>query len=189
AVSGATNEHVLTKDTATGNAKWKASTAGTTFISLTDVDPANYTGEAGNAVIVNAGEDGLEFGAAPGGGGGLTYVDRGDPVNFDFDVSDFTTDGTWNDKDFSSIVPAGAVAIHLTVVVADSIVGALFEFRKNGNSNAANSFQVRVPSSGGNNFSMGDMVACDVNRVLEYKGTNTTWSAIYVGVKGWWIPA
>ena len=69
AVSGATNEYVLTKDTATGNALWKTSTAGTTWISLTDTDPANYTGEAGNAVVVNAGEDGLEFGAAPGGGG------------------------------------------------------------------------------------------------------------------------
>ncbi|KKK75631.1 hypothetical protein LCGC14_2871790, partial [marine sediment metagenome] len=30
AVSGATNEHVLTKDTATGNAKWKASAGGGT---------------------------------------------------------------------------------------------------------------------------------------------------------------
>ena len=72
AVSGATNEHVLTKDTETGNATWKAAAGGaaSTWIALTDTDPANYTGEAGNAVVVNAGEDGLEFGAAPGGAGG-----------------------------------------------------------------------------------------------------------------------
>ncbi|KKN48931.1 hypothetical protein LCGC14_0647900 [marine sediment metagenome] len=68
AVSGATNEHVLTKDTGTGNAIFKAAVTGvTTWIGLTDTDPANYTGQAGNTVVVNVGEDGLEFGAAPGG--------------------------------------------------------------------------------------------------------------------------
>jgi len=69
AVSGGTNEHVLTKDTASGNAIWKVAAGGgvSTWIDLTDTDPANYTGQAGNTVVVNAGEDGLEFGAAPGG--------------------------------------------------------------------------------------------------------------------------
>lgn len=41
------------------------------FLDLTDT-PADYTGEAGNTIIVNGAEDGLEFGAAPGGGGGNT---------------------------------------------------------------------------------------------------------------------
>lgn len=40
-----------------------------TFLELTDT-PSAFTGQAGNAVIVNATEDGLEFGLAPGGGGG-----------------------------------------------------------------------------------------------------------------------
>ncbi|MFZ2095967.1 MAG: hypothetical protein WAV05_04940, partial [Anaerolineales bacterium] len=44
--------------------------AASTWLSLTDTDPVSYAGEAGNCVVVNAGEDGLEFGAAPGGGGG-----------------------------------------------------------------------------------------------------------------------
>lgn len=39
-----------------------------TWIALTDTDPVNYTDEAGHCVVVNAGEDGLEFGTAPGGG-------------------------------------------------------------------------------------------------------------------------
>jgi len=35
-----------------------------TFLNLTDVDPSTYTGQTGKAVVVNVGEDGLEFGTA-----------------------------------------------------------------------------------------------------------------------------
>ena len=51
------------------NKKYVDDNAGgvSTWIDLTDTDPANYTGDAGKAVVVNAGEDGLEFGPIPGG--------------------------------------------------------------------------------------------------------------------------
>ncbi|KKM81854.1 hypothetical protein LCGC14_1325570 [marine sediment metagenome] len=90
AVSGATNEHVLTKDTATGNAVFKTSTAGTTFISLTDT-PANYTGDAGKYAKVNAGEDGLEFDTPAGGGGA-----GGGTARIFVWSPDSVTQGTWS---------------------------------------------------------------------------------------------
>ena len=43
----------------------------TTFIALTDT-PIDYTGQAGNVVLVNGTEDGLEFGV--GGGGASTFL-------------------------------------------------------------------------------------------------------------------
>lgn len=60
------NTNVLQTD-GNGVLTWVAAGGGGTWIGLTDTDPANYTGQAGNTVVVNAGEDGLEFGAAPGG--------------------------------------------------------------------------------------------------------------------------
>jgi len=62
AVSGATNEHVLTKDTTTGNAIYKVAAGGgaTTFVALTDT-PANYTGSANKFLQVNATPDALIF--------------------------------------------------------------------------------------------------------------------------------
>lgn len=59
-----TSGQVLTTQGAVANPVWANVAA--TFIQLTDT-PSAYTGEAGNTVVVNGTEDGLEFGAAPGG--------------------------------------------------------------------------------------------------------------------------
>jgi hypothetical protein len=51
------------------------------FIQLDDT-PADYVGQNGNAVIVKATEDGLEFGSAPGGGA-TVFTDLTDtPANY-----------------------------------------------------------------------------------------------------------
>lgn len=42
------------------------------FLELTDT-PKSYAGQAGQALIVNAAETGLEYGAGGGGGGGITW--------------------------------------------------------------------------------------------------------------------
>jgi len=61
------NTNVLQTD-GNGVLSWAAAGGGaSTWIELTDTDPANYTGDAGKCVVVNAGEDGLEFGPIPGG--------------------------------------------------------------------------------------------------------------------------
>jgi len=83
-VDGATNEHVLTKDTDTGNASWKVAAGGgsTTWIDLTDTDPTTFAGESGKYVKVNAGATGLDFGT-PSGSGDMTkaeYDPNGDGV-------------------------------------------------------------------------------------------------------------
>ena len=264
AVGAATNEHVLTKDTVTGNAIWKNSTAGTTFASLTDT-PANYTGSAGKYAKVNVGEDGLEFDTPSGGSDAFTvkvdaaatagyigaassdgvlrtstglsytdggdyvtlgldvsaltaittidaaadyipvwdatdsvhkkilptnlghrYVDRGDPAAWDFTLAGLTTDDNWHDLDLSSIVPVGAIAVEFLILLADDIKDSRFFMRKNGNVNAFNIIQLRTQVAnqilGGN-----VIIACDENRVVEYRASNLTWSSIDIIVKGWWV--
>jgi len=51
------------------------------FVDLTDVDEADYVGHAGEFVKVNVGEDGLDFGAVPGGGDMLSTNNLSDVTN------------------------------------------------------------------------------------------------------------
>ncbi len=114
------------------------------------------------------------------------YADRGDPVNADFTLGDLTTDGTFQDLDLSSIVPAGAVAVDLTVFVSDNAPNSFILFRKKGNSNISAVKTVRTQSALAGNDG-GFTVACDSNRVIQYVTTNTTFSIISITVTGWFL--
>lgn len=113
------------------------------------------------------------------------FHDRGDPSSSDKTAANFTTDDTWRDLDLSSIVPAGTKTISLRLTVRDDAAGSLLAFRKNGNSNGINDGEIYTQVA--NVYNSADiLVACDSNRVIEYKATNTTWTDIYLVVKGWW---
>jgi len=82
---------LLIEDSAAAFAKKKITIgslpgAAMTFLALTDVTEASYTGEGGNAVVVNVGETGLEFGTAAAGiaveDGGATVVATATQLNF-----------------------------------------------------------------------------------------------------------
>jgi hypothetical protein len=116
----------------------------------------------------------------------LGFVDRGDPSAYDFTLTDFTTDGNYYDLDLSAIVPAGAKAVIIRIIAQDDATGSIVLFRKNGTSNAYNIMGVRTQVSGV--FADGiAIVAVDTNRVVEYRTSNTTYSAINVSVCGWFI--
>lgn len=116
----------------------------------------------------------------------IGYIDRGDPSDFDKVLADFTTDGTWRDLDLSAIVPAGATAILLSVIIQDDAVNSQFNLRKNGNTNAKNASPTRTQVANVYHDQT-IIVACDTNRVVEYFAENTTWNFIYITVKGWFI--
>jgi hypothetical protein len=73
-VSGATNEHVLTKDTATGNAIFKVASGGTDEkVKIDSGATAGYIGAASNDGVLRT-------------GAGLAYADGGDFVTLTVDV-------------------------------------------------------------------------------------------------------
>jgi len=115
-----------------------------------------------------------------------TFVDRGDPASEDFTVGDFTTDYTWRDLSLSAIVPAGAKAVLLRAAVRDNLVNQIFEFRKNGNTNDRVRALIRTQVADISN-DLDLICACDEDRIVEYRGLNTTFTVISVVVKGWWI--
>ncbi len=99
------NTNVL-QTNGSGVLTWAAAGAGaSTWIALTDTDPANYTGQAGNTVVVNAGENGLEFGAAPGGAftskcsvyiNNAQSIATGTWTKILLDTEDYDTDGEFD---------------------------------------------------------------------------------------------
>lgn len=112
------------------------------------------------------------------------FYDRGDPASVDFDVGDITTDGSWYDLDLSSIVPAGTKLVLLHVAVNDNVSNSYIMFKKKGNTNSENRGMVRTQVAD-RTISTDIMVACDDNRVVEYLGSNDTFVAIEITVKGW----
>jgi len=192
AVAGATNEHVLTKDTATGNAIWKAAGAGTDVKVAIDVGAtAGYLGAADSDGVLRTGT-GLSY---TDGGDFVTlavagcYVDRGNAVS-DFNEGDTPTEGAWTDLDLGSgglaIVPTGAVAILVHLRIKATASGKLLAVRKNGTTTAIGlSPSVNTQINGVVNYNT-VVVGCDSNQVIEYyliAGTDE----FDLVVLGWWF--
>jgi len=114
------------------------------------------------------------------------FVSRGDPDNWDFETSDFVTDGTWRDLDLSSIVPEGASAVLISGNMLDNTVGLLFSFRQNGVSSGSTAMRAYIQAS---NIDYGFCwtLPVDACRKVEYYATNTTWTRIRISVAGWFI--
>jgi hypothetical protein len=85
AVSGATNEHVLTKDTGTGNAIWKAAAGGADSekVKIDVGATADYIGAAFNDGVLRI---------PAGTTGGLSYTDGGNFVTLALDINSLTAD-------------------------------------------------------------------------------------------------
>lgn len=118
--------------------------------------------------------------------GRVNYVDRGDPSAYDKAVGDFTTNNVWNDLDLNLIVPTGAIAIHFKCTIQDGLTGQTIAFRENGNAQAISS-QLVTTQVADVNISMNGLVTCDSGRVIEYRGSNTTFTLINFVVTGWLI--
>ena len=118
--------------------------------------------------------------------GRINYVDRGDPSDWDFTVSTFTTDATWRDLNVSSIVPAGAQALMFLLQVQVDVINAEIRFRKKSISNVFNSERV-ISQVADQRIYYNLLVFCDSNRVIQYYATNETFAGIYMVINGWLI--
>ena len=101
-VSGATNEHVLTKDTGTGNATWKVTTAagGDEKVKIDAAAAAGYIGAANSDGVLRAGTS-------------LSYADGGDFITLNA-IQDIQTS--------ASPTFAGLTITNATIIGSDSAV-------------------------------------------------------------------
>lgn len=116
----------------------------------------------------------------------LGYTDRGDPSSVDYDQTDLTADGTWNDLDLSSIVPAGVKLVDILLSIEGTTKGSEILLRKNGNTNAINTTGVTLTIAN-SELHADCQVSCDSSRVIEYNASSSGINVIEITVKGWWI--
>jgi hypothetical protein len=128
--------------------------------------------------------------------GGITstygfYHDRGDTASdYDWTLANLTADGVWrdlpsgNNGTLASIVPAGAKAVVFAVVVYDDVTVNVLALRKNGyGTNTVAGYIYTQTANVTNQAHV--IVACDENRVIEYKvGSGMAYCSITV--QGWW---
>lgn len=118
--------------------------------------------------------------------GQLGYFDRGDPADADFTLVDFTLDNTWHDLDLSAIVPADAQAVNLKLNVRSAAAQTRYAFRKKGNVFEWNTLVIWSQVA---NIRKGviSAVACDSNRIIQYKSIGGVTNVLIVVVSGWWL--
>lgn len=103
AVAGGGNEHILTKDTGTSNAVWKANAATDAFTVKIDVGAtADYIGAASSDGVLRTGT-------------GLSYTDGGNFVTLGLDI------GTWTTPTFDAGDFTASGAMTWTVAEADAV--------------------------------------------------------------------
>ena len=112
------------------------------------------------------------------------FVDRGDADSADFDLFSLTTDNNWHDLDLSGIVPAGAKAVLVTVVLLSATASTSLTLRKKGNTLEVN--VARMTTTVANLTHIADL-ACPISttRFIQYNILDIPWTFLSLSVKGW----
>lgn len=114
------------------------------------------------------------------------FVDRGDPANWDFILTDITADATWRDMDLSGIVPAGAYAVDILCIVGSTVaVSQAMYFRKKGYTQLRNTPAIIVQNTSALN-EVPCVVPLDSNGKIQYNCSVNITTMLLV-VKGWFI--
>ena len=113
------------------------------------------------------------------------FEDRGDPAVYDYAKEDLTIDGAWHDLDLSSIVPKCAKAVFIIGHLLGPGADWKISFRKKGNVNEINHGGMETLRANVTRH-RSSTVACDVNRVIQYKVDNQAWTTLDLAVRAWW---
>ena len=120
---------------------------------------------------------------------GIGYVDRGDPVDVDYDGTvAFGTFGAWTELDLPSDVgvPTDAKAVSIYAIVTNNTAGVKLSFRDSGDSNTGSRIDVRSQVGGMQTSS--PMIVSSANGKIDYWVDDVgVWSQLAMVVLGWWL--
>lgn len=155
----------------------------------------NYTGPVADKASITPGNGDTFFATDTeqlfiGQGGIWTHFPRYvplDPSSWDFDVGDFTTDGTWkvNGLDLSGILPAGCIAVKLRISLNDDAVNSYFAMARDKD---AALIPIGLPTQVANvSVEAWQDYQIDSDLKLDYVGSNVVFVTINIAVVGYWI--
>jgi len=116
-------------------------------------------------------------------GVGHRYVHRADASGADWTHSTLTDDGAWHELDFSSIVDAGAVLVHITVEILGDSTNKKMQWRKKGYTGDKTENRLETQVANVNIWGEHDVPL--VGGVAEYTLNSVVTSN--VRVLGWWV--
>ncbi len=115
---------------------------------------------------------------------GLRFIRRTGVAAFDFQLGDFTQDGTWHQLDLSSIIPRNAKLILIKMLYAAPAAGRFFGLRVYGETYAYNNWGIVTPVGGGqheNNFEIPITGEQSIEYYLPAAGSTTA----NLVIQGW----
>ena len=118
-------------------------------------------------------------------GSGVSYVSRGNVLTWDWQLANFTCDGTVKTFNMSSIVPATAKLVTVRLYVKCSTVNHWFGFGAVGATTPYALVGVSAMTAG----TWGDAqvtIPITAAGLVAYEGTNRV-NGIGVSVLGWWL--
>ena len=117
---------------------------------------------------------------------GVRYVDRGDIVDIDFNVPDYTRDGLWHDLDLSGIIDKGTKLVLIRMGIKCNAAGKWIKFRQKGYENNANVAMLFTQVSL-KDFDADILVRPDINGVIQYCIEPDTWGSLTTVIRGWFV--
>ena len=120
-------------------------------------------------------------------GGGHSYVDRGDPSVYDFNIGGALRDGTWRELDLSAIVPISAIRVCIGVATNSNAANGYCSFRKKGNTNTYNVLQQYQNIAAQSFFLQGFVDLNGEDAIIEFNFPDVYYNTAQVTVLGWWV--
>ena len=118
------------------------------------------------------------------GAKGISWHDRGDLAEPDYQTVDVTKDSDWHDMDISAIVGKGQKLVLIRCYINDNAGGKKGQFRTKGYTYTYNVGRV-VTHVANKTADEHIWVYTDVNGVIQYYFDTATWNAVQIEVRGW----
>lgn len=113
------------------------------------------------------------------------YIDRGDPVDFDWNHTTLILDNNWHTLDLSGIVDPNAKAVLIRGFMESSVALRTIIFRRHGITNEPLQSIMSTQVANLPNY-LQKVVALSTDLKIEYKARTGPWNFFFLVISGWW---